>query len=177
MVEENTTEKSIPKRALWQWPVIFLILAIIGFIALREQAAAPPSATILSGTPETVANRTITVPIEVDTAGQTINVAEVYLKFDPNLIQVQSVSKDSSIFNIWIPNQPAFDNTKGEISFAAGLPNPGYKGKGKIGSVTLSAKTPVTTKLIFDMRTQALLNDGQGTVLPLKLQPIEVVIK
>lgn len=176
-MEEERTIKPQRSRRVFVW--LALLLVVVGAVLFwgRGRTNAPRSATISSPAVKSTTGHEVTVPIEVDTAGQTINAAEVFLKFDPKLVQVTAVDVTGSIFTIQVSGQPKFSNEQGEISFGGGVPNPGFRGRGKIGSVTLTAKNSTQTKLTFDSKTQALLNDGKGTAIPLKLQPIEVDIK
>jgi len=132
-------------------------------------------AEIVLEVPKTVKiNQEIDVPLKINTAGQSINAAEVYLKFDPTELEVISLSKDSSFFTLWIKDQPVFSNEKGEISFAGGVPNPGFKGVGQIGGIKMKAKRVGTLTIEFDKKSRALLNDGSGTAIKLKLDPITI---
>ncbi len=162
------------KRMLGLFLLALIIIIGLGF--LRQRVLAPQVASISGEVIKREAQK-VTVPIMIDTAGQTINAAEVFLKFDPAQMKVDSISVDGSIFSIQVKNQPAFSNTTGTISFAGGLPTPGFKGKGKIGSVILSVESPRKVSLTFLTNTQALLNDGLGTAIPLQLSPIEVDIQ
>ncbi len=119
----------------------------------------------------------LNVPIMIDTNGQTINAAEVYLNYDPKVVKVEDVTKDGSFFRIWIDKQPAYDNKKGELSLAGGLPNPGFSGKGQAGTVVLTLLQKQDTKLEFTTKTRILLNDGKATYVPLTLEPIEIKAK
>ena len=116
----------------------------------------------------------VTAPIYIDTHGAVINAAEVHLEFDPQALQVKSVSKEGSFFTLWITDYPKFSNDNGTISFTGGLPTPGFKGKGKVGSFTFVINKSGLTPLTFLSTTRVLLNDGHGTALPLKLSPIKI---
>ena len=117
------------------------------------------------------------VAINIDTKENTINAAEVYLTFDPQYFEVLSVDKAGSFFQIWIDNEPKFSNSNGTISFAGGLPTPGFKGMGKIGSVTIKAKKSGSTQINFTSKSRLLLDDTNGTFVPLRMDSIKVKIK
>lgn len=112
------------------------------------------------------------IPIMIDTVEDTMNAAEIYINFDPQFVRVETVSQEGSIFKIWINNQPSFSNDNGTITFAGGLPNPGFKGVGQIGAVTLTLLQKKDAKLIFTDKTRMLKNDGEGNFVPLRLEPI-----
>lgn len=154
--------------------VAVLAIGIIIFLAFSRDNFAQ-KANISADLPDSInVNQTLTLPITINTAGATINTAEVYLTFDPKALKVESVSKDNSIFKLWVADEPKFSNEKGEISFAGGLPTPGFKGRGQIGSVKLTPLKAGRTEINFDSKTRALLNDGIGTEIKLKLDPIKI---
>lgn len=107
------------------------------------------------------------IPISLDTAGQTINAAEVFLSFDPQSVRIDSVSKDGSILRFWITDEPKFSNVSGVISFAGGLPTPGFRGNGMIGTIAFTLLKPGPALLHFQSKSRVLLNDGKGTSVAL----------
>ncbi len=156
---------------------IILAVFVIGLVTLIIYRYGRPTrrGEIIIDIPQKVTlNQETSVPIYIDTHGVVVNAAEVHLKFDPQVLQVKSVSKEGSFFTLWITDYPKFSNDNGTVSFAGGLPSPGIKGKSKIGSLTLLIKKPGLTSLIFLPTTRVLLNDGHGTALPLKLSPIRI---
>ncbi len=162
-------------RQHWLW-VVLLAVIMIGAYWLFAPTKEIKKASITAPGSTTKSGHRITLPIVIDTAGKTINAAQVFLKFDPKVTQVESVDKDGSFFTVWVKDQPTFSNTGGDISFAGGIFTPGFKGQGRVGSVTLVAKGATKTKLSFASTTSVLLNDGQGTAIPLQLDPLEVNI-
>lgn len=64
----------------------------------------------------------ISINIKIDMASETINAAQAKLKFNPNILEIKSLSKDGSIFNFWL-QEPKFSNTDGTIEFIGGVPN------------------------------------------------------
>jgi hypothetical protein len=160
---------------------IIVFAAIIvgaGIGAMIFYNKAPKTARITAEVPSGISvSQSIDLPIFIDTRDYTINAAEVYLTYDPQLVTVESVSKDNSFFQLWITDEPKFSNEKGQLSFAGGLPTPGFKGRGQIGTVTLKLLKPGHTNLTFDPKTRVLLNDGQGTAVPLYVAPISLLVQ
>ena len=177
MNDDNTKTISHkpPKPHIWLWLAI-LAVAVIGGIIIFSRKSSPKEASIGAPMPVAETGHRVKLPIVINTAGQTINAAQIYLKFDPKVVQVESVSKEGSFFTLWVTDQPKFDNKSGHISFAGGIFTPGFHGQGQVGSVTLVAKSATKSQLTFT-NTQVLLNDGQGTAVPLKLDPIQVNIQ
>jgi hypothetical protein len=104
----------------------------------------------------------ISLKLIVGTGGVAINDVDATIDFPTDLLQVMSVSKDSSIFSLWVAD-PAFSNNSGTITLDGGLPNPGFSGtNGEVVSIVFRAKKPGTASIVFgDSAVRA--NDGNGT--------------
>lgn len=157
-------------------PLVIILLLMIGIslFAFWRYNKTKEAAIILEVPKTLVVNKETVVPVKIDTAGSSVNAAEVYLKFDPAELEVISVSKENSFFALWVTDSPAFSSEKGEISLAGGLPTPGFKGKGQIGSIKIKAKKKGNITIEFDKKSRALLNDGAGTEIKLKLDSIKI---
>lgn len=162
--------RRLSRQNRW-WLGAMLVIAVIFGLYYNNQ---PGVATITIPKSKVSVGETITIPITIDTAGHTINAAEAYLTFNPAAVQIVSVNKEPSFFQLWIKDQPVYNNERGEISFAGGLPTPGFKGKGSIGSISLKLLTDKSAQLVFTPKTRILLNDGEGTAVPLRLRPLTI---
>ena len=140
----------------------FLFGLFVGAVFFATAASAYAATLSLSpGSGSYTTNSTFTVRVVVNSSGQSINAAEGSLSFDPSQLSVVSVSRTSSIFNLWVA-EPSFSNGAGSISFSGGLPS-GYTGSGgTIMSVTFKAKGSGAAKVSFS-NGSVLANDGQGT--------------
>lgn len=119
-------------------------------------------------------NQQVEVPIFIDTQGRNINAAEVYLNVDPTKVRIDGVTKNNSFFTLWVKDQPSFSTADGTVSFAGGLPTPGFSGRGQIGTVKLTILSSGNRRLRIDPKTRILLNDGKGTSIPLLMDPITI---
>lgn len=73
--------------------------------------------------------------------------------FPGSLLQATAVSQSGSIFTLW-PEPPTISGET--VSFAGGLPSPGYTGTGKLFSITFKAKNSGTANIsIANGRTLA----------------------
>ena len=107
-------------------------------------------------------NQTFTVNVSTSTGGIYINNAEALISFPKDLLEVESVNNNGSIFSMWV-EQPIFSNTLGTISFNGGVPTPGFSGsKGKIISILFKAKKMGTAQISFSS-ANIYANDGLGT--------------
>ncbi len=105
---------------------------------------------------------TFSVGVYVESAKQAINGASGTLSFPSDKLQVVSLSKDGSIFSLWV-QEPSFSNSAGTVNFEGILLNPGFIGsRGKILNVTFRVKAIGTAPITFSSGS-ALANDGSGT--------------
>jgi hypothetical protein len=132
-------------------------VAYLGLVAFAEAA----TMSLSPGTGVYNSNSTFTVRVNVNSSGSSINAAEGTLSYNPKELSVVSVSRTSSIFNLWV-TEPSFSNSAGTISFSGGLPS-GYTGSaGNIMSVTFRAVGSGPAKVNFSSGS-VLANDGKGT--------------
>lgn len=132
---------------------LFVLSALPARAATASLYLSPSSKSV-----ETAASFTETLYVGTDVA---INSAEATVTFPKGLLKVTSVSS-SGIFSLWA-NQPSSSNAAGTVSFAGGLPTPGYKGtSGKIITITFKALAEGTATVAVT-NGQVLANDGQGT--------------
>lgn len=102
------------------------------------------------------------VNVLVDSQGVSINSVETNISFPNEFLEVVSVSKVGSIFNMWI-QEPVFLNSNQTITFTGGLPTPGYIGtNGKIINITFKAKKAGVAKINYFL-TAIRANDGLGS--------------
>ncbi len=129
------------------------------FYGVHAEAAtlnvSPATGVYAVGTP-------FTISVRVNTSGASVNAADGVLTFNPKELQVVSVSRAGSVFNLWV-EEPAFSNSAGTISFGGGLMGSGYTGNaGTIMTATVRAVGAGTPKIQFRNGTVTAF-DGQGT--------------
>jgi len=121
-------------------------------------------AASLSVSPSTgvyTVGKNFTSAVRLNTSGKSVNAADGVLSFNPKELQVVSVTRAGSIFNLWT-QEPSFSNSAGTISFGGGSPT-GYSGSsGNIISVTFRALGAGTPKVNFKSGS-ILAADGLGT--------------
>ena len=119
--------------------------------------AATLSVSPLSG--EYAAGKAFTVSITVDSS-DGFNTANATLNYDPSILSATNVSKTSSAFSLWAV-EPAFDNSKGAITFEGGNTSP-LTGKKTILTVTFKGLKEGKADLSFSAGS-VLAADGKGT--------------
>lgn len=119
-------------------------------------------AATLSLSPDTgvyTVGGTFSARIIINTQGKPINAAEGTLAYNPRELQVLSVSKAGSIFNLWT-SEPSF--SAGTVSFSGGSPS-GYTGAGgTVATVIFKILAAGTLNVRFGSGS-VLAADGQGT--------------
>jgi len=104
---------------------------------------------------------TFPMELKVDTAGVPINSAQAVIYFPTDMLEVLNISQDDSIFSLW-PEEPAFSNSDGKISFAGGLPHPGFQETGNIITINFKGKKQGLAHIAFG-QGRILASDGKGT--------------
>lgn len=106
--------------------------------------------------------QTFTTSVYVSSSDQSMNAASGIISFPKDKLEVISLSKDGSIFNLWV-QEPSFSNISGTINFEGIVWNPGFIGhSGKIFNITFKTKTAGTATIILSSGS-ILANDGKGT--------------
>jgi hypothetical protein len=134
---------------------------IFAIFALGAQSADASTLKLNPGTGVYTVGNIFSLSVLVNTDGKSINAADGEISFNPRELQVVSVSRASSIFNLWT-EEPKYSNTAGTVSFSGGSPT-GYKGaSGNITNITFKSLAAGTPKITF--KTGSILAaDGLGT--------------
>ena len=141
--------------------VLSLALAACFFsVVPAEAASASLFLSPASGSYATGASFNVNLMVNSG-GGLGINAAEAEISFPKDLLMVNSVNQNGSIFELWTA-KPSYSNPSGRISFGGGLTS-AYKGSaGKIFSVNFTALKPGTAKLSI-AGAVVTAADGQGT--------------
>lgn len=153
------------------------LLVLIGVFYFMKQPQTP--ASIHLEVPKSITTgQTFDVPLRVST-NVAINAAEFYFAFPPELLEVTTIDQGGSFYSLWIKDQPAFNNESGQLSFAGGLPKPGFTGKnGLVATVRFRAKASGNGQVTLDQaKSRVLANDGKGTKIEASFEPISFTIK
>ncbi len=186
------------KRILWLLLLFLFILMmfVIWFYWIRktngDKIPEPPKVEVEVGSPtgdnpaddmgdtssgNAEIDQTVELPVRVNTLGQTINAAEIHIKFDPNEIEVKEIIKNGSIFQYWIDNYSEFNNTTGVVTLIGSLPSPGFKGSGLVAVIKALPKKEGTATIAVEKTTQVAINDGNGTIAETVIVNTELEVK
>lgn len=155
--------------------VLFGAAALLYFSFTREKV---PAAIELAVPSSSALGQEIRVPLRISTT-VPMNAAEFYFSFPEELVEVKRIDRADSFFALWIKDQPAFNNETGELSFAGGLPKPGFVGEdGLVATVYLTPKKRGQGIITLDQqKSRILANDGLGTKIEATFDPISFTIK
>ncbi len=140
--------------------VFTIFFAVLCFLLPQQTIAATLSLSPASS--NLSVGNIVSMRVLVDTQGKWINNAEAIIQFPTDLLEVISVTKNPSIFSLWV-EEPSFSNFTGKITFNGGIANPGFNGaSGSIASITFKAKKSGNASIIF-AESALRENDGLGT--------------
>jgi hypothetical protein len=156
MIDKNS------KRIILHFTLSFYVL-ILAFCILVPKVNAQRASLYFSPSSGTyTVGNTFLVQVKVNSGGMAINAADGTIIFDPDKLEVVRISKEDSIFTLWV-QEPTFSNSLGTINFAGGKPSPGFIGAaGTIFNIYFRGKTSGTTNLTFASGS-VLADDGKGT--------------
>jgi hypothetical protein len=155
---------------------VFLIaLFISGLLLCPGSFALAADFGLSSGKSTYEVGESIPVRIYVASPTQASNAVSGVVSFPTDKFQVASLSKTSSVVNMWV-QEPSYFNADGQVNFEGVVLNPGYKGSGgTILTVNFKARTTGTAKLSF-ANGSILANDGEGTNILKKLGQLSLTI-
>ncbi len=134
---------------------------IFGILLLYAPVAESATLTVSPNTGVYTVGKQFTVSVILNTEGKSVNAADAQVSFNSRELQVLSISRSGSIFNLWT-EEPTFSNSTGLISFGGGSPN-GYKGSsGNILQITFKPIGAGTPGITFKSGS-VLAADGLGT--------------
>ena len=160
------------EKKYYKWKII--IIAIFVFIFFPALARA--SDFFFDSTSEELyQGDTFVVQLKLSTADNLINAVEGTLSFDNTKLEVKEISAGGSIFSLW-PKPATALNEKGEINFVGGVIG-GFQGaNAEILKIIFFAKKEGTAKVALNSNSLLFLNDGQGTKVVYKSEPLNLLI-
>ena len=135
--------------------IIFLVaLFVPGSLFADTLLISPSSGTYAQG-------QTFSARIMVTSQIQAVNAISATLSYPTDKLQVVSISKNSSILNLWV-KEPSYSNSAGTLSLEGIVLNPGFLGtNGPVLTVTFKVLGTGSATLKFSAGS-LLANDGYG---------------
>ena len=106
-------------------------------------------------------NQAFNLSIEIDTNNQQVNAAGIYLRFNPNHLQVVDIDTGDSFCQFY--PEKKYDNSQGLVSLACGSPHPGFSGKNTLMVLKIQPLISGPSSIQLDPQSRLLLSDGKGT--------------
>ncbi len=156
---------------------IFIFLAAIlasggMFFVLRPVPASAATFSLVPSSGTITIGQQTDITLTLGSPGQAINAAEAVITFPSTYLAVDSVTK-GALFNHW-PVGPVFSNAPGTVTFAGGLPSPGFSGdSGTVFAVAFRGVSPGAGVQVCITAARILANDGNGTDV---LQPPDCAV-
>ena len=165
------TKKALTVRGITVLAGAFAVAAL--FSMPRHAAAATLDLSPASGTYSV--GQLFDVSVDVSSPDAAVNATQATISFPPGTVNVEGVSEDGSIANLWV-QQPSYSNTAGTVSFAAVTVNPGFTGTtGHLITITFRAEAPGNAEISF-ISGAALANDGKGTNILTAMNDVQEAI-
>jgi hypothetical protein len=142
---------------------LFSFALLIGLVS-PVQAAGSATLDLTPLTASKSVDNLFSVEIHVNTAGEAVNTIKAYLTFDPNVLEVTSVSTSGSIATIFTENEP--DNLNGTIHITGAASGAGYTGtNGLFATINFRAKASGTSTLTFTSESRIISNGDNSDIL------------
>jgi hypothetical protein len=105
-------------------------------------------------------NQPISVYVEMDSGGENVNAAGIYLRYEPAMMQLLSMDTTTSFCQFY--PEKRYDQNLGTITLACGSPHPGVNGKSVMMKLEFMPIRLGNTWIVTESNSQLLKSDGQG---------------
>ena len=173
------TKKLIPAELGRLWPLVRAVLAAVMLVGLTfaGPVQAQDGVTVSVGDYQVSRGDVFTVTVEIEDA-EDIAAYLVEIGFDPDVVEVQSVTVGDFLGADPWQAVAGFDNDAGTVSAQVALEPPyaegGVDGDGVLAEIEMEAVGRGVSALAF---ARAQLQDGDGTIVDPTMDPGEVVSK
>lgn len=152
------------RKIVYTTPFIFFMFFGMNIFVIPEFLPRESVTLVPIGGKDTVAVGDIFFADAMVTTDTPINAIEAAISFPPDLLEVEDVSLDGSILDLW-PKEPSYSNTLGTILWSGGTVQAGgFVQTGKILNIAFVAKKPGVADVKFNKALFAAY-DGKGTIL------------
>jgi hypothetical protein len=145
-----------------------IILCIVGVFAvfggIPTIAYAQNAELFFTAAKTPLVGVTYPVVLKLKSTQQSANAISAVVTFQPNEMEVVSISRAGSVVNFWAA-EPAFSNRDGVISFEGVVLNPGFQGESGILATMHIRPKKVGTLTLRYREGSVLANDGKATPL------------
>lgn len=157
-------------KVLFGAPVILLVASSLSFSRDTENMC-----LVSDDTQFVQVGESVTMHV-VASADEPINVLGGTVSLPTNLVEVDTITRDTSIINLWI-EEPVLTEQGAAIRFSGGIVSKGgFTGTGDIFSFTLHTIATGTAEFTF-AETHMLAHDGTGTEVTCPGTTMHLVIR
>lgn len=163
-MEKVSRENTLNEKRNYMKVVLFSCLFVFIFASygMKAKSAQAQSLYFSPSAGSYAVDQNFTVGVYVSSSDQAMNAADGVISFPKDMLEVTSLSKNGSIFNLWV-QEPSSSNALGTVNFEGIILNPGFTGSaGKIITVNFRTKAAGNAHITFSSGS-VLANDGKGT--------------
>lgn len=144
--------------------IFFSFILLLGFVT-PTQAVGSATFTLTPLSAAKKVDNLFSVEVRVNTAGTAVNTMKAYLTFDPQVLEVTSISTTGgSVATIVTENEP--DNVNGTIHITGAATGSGFNGAtGLFATINLRAKAAGTSTLTFTSDSRIISNADNTDIL------------
>lgn len=144
---------------------IIASLGLVGIFMTTIMPTAPADMHVEPPQGSAVVGETFSIQIIVESQ-EPVNVFKGLLRFDPAVLQVESIDYNTSVADLWAV-EPWYSNGEGTLNFIGGTTRPGgFVGEEALITVTFVTTEVGSTRLTMD-EVRILRHDGLGTDAPI----------
>lgn len=144
----------------WRKGVPLFVLFFIAFLYVQPVTVFAADLSLSPASSAVTVGDKFSIKVMLDPGSDSVNAAEGTMGFDKDLLSVDSITKDGSVFSLWTAD-PSFDNAGGTLEFSGGTPT-AFSATGKILTIVFKAKAVGDAKVTFT-KGSVLAADGKGT--------------
>lgn len=147
---------------------IFVFANVLLWSGLTPTAALTSPAAIFVGPSRVIhTDDQLVVEVQLDSAGQQVNAAEVSIQYPTDRLKVLRVGREQSIWTVWA-EEPSWDANLGTIRLVGGRPNGIIASRATMATLYFTAlrSGPAEINLVTP-DSKVFRHDGQGTPVEL----------
>lgn len=117
---------------------------------------------------------TVIVDVRISATNEKINAIDGAVVFDPNYLEIQSISTSDSVFTLWT-RKPSESRKLGIVLFTGGRVD-AFTGEGTVFKVAVKAKKDGVTPIVVANNTALYIHNGKGTSVTPDVLPFVLVV-
>lgn len=162
MIQKNSNNYILNCNYIKKFSVFFIIGGMLWLVGVPGVFAGDPALYLFPESGSYAIGDEFSISVNINTDGELVNVVEGDVSFNTKDLEIVELSQEGSILDFW-NIEPTYDEKKGTVTFAGGIPS-GYVGDdGTVFSITFKALSNVSSRVRFLAGAAILASDGYGT--------------